>query len=135
MQEKSAGAVIFFKNEEKIEYLLLHYQAGHWDFPKGHIEKGEDLITTVRREVKEETGIEDIDFISGFSEDISYWFKKKPEWYLSGVSESHVPSHRIDGKEKGAIFKTVAFFLAQVRSKHAPHEKLPYQSPLGPDAA
>ncbi|GAI42981.1 unnamed protein product, partial [marine sediment metagenome] len=44
--EKSAGAVIFSRSDKKIEYLLLHYQAGHWDFPKGNIEKGEKLEET-----------------------------------------------------------------------------------------
>ena len=27
--------------KERREYLVLHYEAGHWDFPKGHLEEGE----------------------------------------------------------------------------------------------
>ena len=73
MVEKSAGAVIFRKEDDKIYYLLLHYQGGHWDFPKGNIEKGEKLEDTVRREVKEETGIENIKFALGFKEAIKYF--------------------------------------------------------------
>jgi len=30
-KEKSAGAIVFKKDKE-IEYLLLNYEAGHWDF-------------------------------------------------------------------------------------------------------
>ena len=52
--EKSAGAIIFRKNK-KIKYLLLHYPSAsktqakdYWDFPKGHIEKGETIEQTVR---------------------------------------------------------------------------------------
>jgi 8-oxo-dGTP pyrophosphatase MutT (NUDIX family) len=63
-QERSAGAVIFSFDSVlgKIEYLLLNYAAGHWDFPKGNIENGEDEIQTARREIQEETGICDVEF-------------------------------------------------------------------------
>lgn len=47
--EKSAGAVIFRKEEGKIYYLLLHYQARHWDFPKGHLEKGEKGTSSISK--------------------------------------------------------------------------------------
>ena len=113
--EKSAGAIIFSRADKKIEYLLLHYQAGHWDFPKGNIEKGEKLEDTVKREVKEETGIEDIKFISGFKESIKYFYKLK-------------------GRN---IFKTVTFFLAETKTKkvkisweHINFQWLPFEEAL-----
>ena len=56
-KEISAGAVVYFKNKDTIEYLLLHYKSGHWDFPKGHIEEGEEHKDTVEREIEEETSI------------------------------------------------------------------------------
>ncbi len=114
--EKSAGAIIFRKENEKIYYLLLHYQAGHWDFLKGNIEKGEKLEETVKREVKEETGIEDIKFIPGFKESIKYFYKLK-------------------GRN---IFKIVTFFLAEIKTKdvkisweHIGYKWLPYEEALG----
>ena len=113
--ERSAGAVIFFTHGATIEYLLLRYQAGHWDFPKGHIEKGESEPDTIRREVYEETGIEHIVFTPGFKEHISYFFRKSPKWFRGGV-ESRV-THRFDTYEKGAIFKVVTFYLARSRTK------------------
>ncbi|MCD6236174.1 MAG: NUDIX domain-containing protein [Thaumarchaeota archaeon] len=75
LQETSAGAVLFYSNE-LIEYLLLHYEAGHWDFPKGAIEPGESELDTVRREVWEETGIKDIEIIPGFRRVIRYFYRK-----------------------------------------------------------
>ena len=60
--EKSAGAVVFRKEKEPL-YLLLHYEAKHWDFPKGHVEENESDNETVKREVEEETGIKDIEII------------------------------------------------------------------------
>ena len=69
-QEKSAGAIVFIKDKEPI-YLLLHYEAKHWDFPKGNIEKGEKDIETVKREIEEETGITDIEIVKDFKEKIT----------------------------------------------------------------
>ena len=53
-QEKSCGCIIL---NEKNEVLLIHHNAGHWDFPKGHVEEGETEVQTAIREVKEETGL------------------------------------------------------------------------------
>jgi len=72
--ERSAGAVIFRREKGKVLYLLLHYEEGHWDFPKGHVEKGEKTEETIRREVREETGITDLAFVDGFKETIRYFF-------------------------------------------------------------
>ena len=49
-----------------IQYLLLKHRAGHWNFPKGLIEKGEKLEQAALREVKEEAGLENLKFIKGF---------------------------------------------------------------------
>jgi hypothetical protein len=38
-RERSAGAIIFREEGEERYYLLLYHPVGHWDFPKGHIEK------------------------------------------------------------------------------------------------
>lgn len=75
LQEISAGAVVFYLGDEA-EYLLLHYEAGHWDFPKGAIEPGESELDTVRREVWEETGIKDFEIIPGFRKKIQYFYRK-----------------------------------------------------------
>lgn len=54
-QEKSCGAIVMNENKE---ILLVHHNSGHWDFPKGHMEKGETEEQTAIREVKEETNID-----------------------------------------------------------------------------
>lgn len=78
IQEKSTGFLVFQENEER-KFLLLHYPAGHWDYPKGHIEKGETEIQTALRELEEETGISenDIELIQGFRETIDYFYHKR----------------------------------------------------------
>ena len=54
-QEKSCGCIVI---NDKNEVLLIHHNAGHWDFPKGHVEHGETEVQTAIREVKEETNID-----------------------------------------------------------------------------
>jgi len=69
----------------------LRYPAGHWDLPKGNIEKGEEPIQTMVREVREETGIVDLRIIPGYEKKIEYFYRR-------------------DGKK---VHKTVVFFLAE----------------------
>ncbi len=85
VNEISAGAVIFIKEKPEIKFLLLHYEAGHWSFPKGNIEKGETELLTAQREVKEETALEDIQFFDGFKETINYYYKKNGKTILKEV--------------------------------------------------
>jgi 8-oxo-dGTP pyrophosphatase MutT (NUDIX family) len=56
-KEYSAGVVVFRIEDNVRQYLLLHYASGHWDFPKGHIEKGEEKKEAALRELYEEAGI------------------------------------------------------------------------------
>jgi len=72
-EERSAGAIVFYR-AEKLLFLILHYSKGHWDFPKGHVEKGETDIAAMLRELKEETGIEDAKIVPKFRETINYFF-------------------------------------------------------------
>ncbi|MBQ8604791.1 MAG: NUDIX domain-containing protein [Oscillospiraceae bacterium] len=56
--EKSCGAVVFRKKDDKVQILLIrHLNGGHWAFPKGHVENGETEEQTARREILEETGL------------------------------------------------------------------------------
>ena len=89
-------------------YLLLHYHSGHWEFPKGHIEGNESEEETVKREVAEETGLEDIKIIPGFKKYIKYFFRQ----YNEKVSEED----RRAGKTPW-VFKLVTFFIAETKIK------------------
>ena len=113
--ESSAGAIIFLRKNDTFYFLLLHYDAGHWDLAKGHIEEGETLKETVIREVKEETGIDDLKFIPDFQDKTEYYFTFK-------------------GKK---IFKTNKLFLAETKKEeinlsfeHKSFVWLPYHKAL-----
>jgi len=73
--EKSCGAVIFRPNSAN-KYLLLHYEGGHWDFVKGHVEKNESEKQTALRETEEEAGITELSFVEGYRETISYFYRR-----------------------------------------------------------
>ena len=97
---------MYLEKPEGIQYLLLNYPTGHWDFIKGKIESGEKELQTAIRETKEETGIEDIEFIDGFKESINYNFQYEGE----------------------LIYKEVVFFLAKTKTETVKisHEHLDY---------
>lgn len=71
--------------------LLLQYPQGHWDLPKGHVEATDsDNYETARRELSEETGISEFEFIDGFEYRTEYDFSHKGKvrskqvfWYLA----------------------------------------------------
>ena len=79
IDERSSGAILFSINNEptKLVFLLLHYASGHWDFPKGNIESGEDEVQAAYREIFEETGIQNVHFLKGFRKKIQYHYIRK----------------------------------------------------------
>ena len=120
--EKSAGAIVFIKEKEPI-YLLLQYEAKHWDFPKGNIEKGETDQETVKREIEEETGIKDVDIIPNFKEKIQYYFKFKGElinktviFYLAKTKTNEV---KISFEHIGSIWLTYKEAMEKLTFKNA----------------
>lgn len=105
-REISAGVILFRRTPEP-HYLLLHYESGHWDFPKGHIEPGEDAQQTATRELKEETGISALNFVDGYKQTLRYFFRHKGIgifkiviYYLAETNQSEVSlSHEHIGFE------------------------------------
>ena len=73
-EEKSCGAVVWRGTPEDHQYLLIQQRAGHWSFPKGHVEGRETEKETAYREIWEETGLEtEID--TAFRQVVTYYPK------------------------------------------------------------
>ena len=71
MKQTKACGIIIFRGFPR-EYLLVKQSMSMlWNFPKGHVDKGESEHETALREVFEETGLK-VKIIDGFRETISY---------------------------------------------------------------
>ena len=107
---KSIGAVIYRRTEEGgLEFLLLHYpgtKKDYWGLVKGHTEKGESEIDTLKREIEEETGIKELSVLPNFRKEIRYFFQLKER----------------------KIFKRVIFYLVKTKEVEVKisHEHIGY---------
>jgi bis(5'-nucleosidyl)-tetraphosphatase len=114
-REFSAGFILFRDTPEGRVYLLLDY-GRHWDYAKGHLEKGETAWKAAVRELREETGIRKVDRVGRFKMDMHYAFFSP---------------------KKGRISKTVTYFLGRTTSEavkvsdeHEGHAWLPFDEAM-----
>lgn len=82
----SAGVVVVRGGPDQWVFLMLRAYR-NWDFPKGMVDAGEDPLAAARREVREETLIEDLDFKwgEGFRETEPYGNRKVARYYLAAT--------------------------------------------------
>lgn len=96
--EISAGAIVYRKKDGEFEFLLLQNKGENWEFPIGHMKKGEELYSCAKREVMEETGL------TGFELDINFhhYFTIKKE-YLADISFKTIHLFLVEAKEEVTI--------------------------------
>ena len=65
VREPTSGGIIFRRNkDQEVEILLIQDAKGRWTIPKGHIEEGESAKETAEREIREETGLQEMQVLS-----------------------------------------------------------------------
>lgn len=103
----SAGVITYKIDNDQIEYLLLRYEAGHWDFPKGKIEPSETKQEAAIRELHEEAGLT-AQLDDNFEESFSYIFHDA---------------------QKKLVQKTVYFFIGKTKTStvHLSYEHTDFQ--------
>jgi 8-oxo-dGTP pyrophosphatase MutT (NUDIX family) len=75
-RETSAGGVVFRQEEVGGAplFLLIRDSYANWGFPKGHLENGERAEDAAVREVREETGLRELE-LRGMIESIDWYFR------------------------------------------------------------
>lgn len=66
IREQTAGGVVFRRNPKnnELEMLLTQDAKNRWTIPKGHIEEGETAKETAEREIREETGLKEMEVMA-----------------------------------------------------------------------
>jgi bis(5'-nucleosidyl)-tetraphosphatase len=95
LTDESFGVIPFHRIDGETRFLLIQHNAGHWAFPKGHAERGESERESALRELREETGIQDVQLIE------SRIFE-----------ERYTKTWRGDARK--LVRKTVRYFLGEV---------------------
>ena len=87
MEHKLSCGVVVARRTEAGWVTLLLRAYHHWDFPKGMREPGEEPVQAAIREVREETGIDDLSFEWGdrFFETGPYSKGKVARYYLGST--------------------------------------------------
>jgi 8-oxo-dGTP pyrophosphatase MutT (NUDIX family) len=87
----SAGVVVARQSSPRWLFLVLRAYR-NWDFPKGMVEPGEDPLAAARREVREETLIEDLEFNWGevYRETEPYGDRKIARYYLAATRTERI---------------------------------------------
>jgi 8-oxo-dGTP pyrophosphatase MutT (NUDIX family) len=74
-RETSAGGVVFRRGADGVaRFLLIRDSYKNWGFPKGHLERAEPPAEAARREVGEETGLDDLE-LRGPIKVIDWYFR------------------------------------------------------------
>lgn len=91
---------LFAKIEDNWNVLLLHHKKlNKWLIPGGHIEYNENPIEAIKREVFEETGINNFEFLTFIHIDYSTYSDAKhflpPEYMFEEIIKQHkeTPEH------------------------------------------
>jgi len=108
----SAGVVVVKRHPGHFKFLLLRAY-NHWDFPKGVVEEGEEIIDGACREVEEESTITDLHFDWGmqFRETGPYGQGKIARYYLAETYQETVdlPINPSIGKAEHEEYRWVTY--------------------------
>ncbi|XP_075870401.1 bis(5'-nucleosyl)-tetraphosphatase [asymmetrical] [Nelusetta ayraudi] len=101
MVVRACGFIVFrllanlVPRPDNIQFLLLQTSYGihHWTPPKGHVDPGEDDLTTALRETEEEAGlaVEKLRVMDGFLHELRYEVQGKPKEVVYRLAELRDP--------------------------------------------
>jgi 8-oxo-dGTP pyrophosphatase MutT (NUDIX family) len=102
-RETSAGGVVFRQEEGAHLFLLIRDSYANWGFPKGHVENGERAEDAAVREVREETGLHELE-LRGMIQSIDWYFRfrgrlihKVCHFFLMETTQHETAPQRTEG--------------------------------------
>lgn len=129
--ERSAGVILFYIHEKEPCFLLLEYPT-YWGFVRGKIEEGEKPEETIIREAKEEANISSLNFLEGFKETQSWFYKREGKlkrkfaaYYLAEITPEQAKQVRISFEHKSFKFLKLkdALEIMRIKNERAMLEK------------
>ena len=86
---RAAGGIVL---GDRAEVVMVRHKRGKntWFFPKGRVEAGEEEEVTARREVEEETGLSDLEFLDDLGTYERYHMNPEGEIERSEIKEIHM---------------------------------------------
>lgn len=138
VREPTAGGIIFRRNPktQEVEILLIQDAKNRWTIPKGHIEEGESAKDTAEREIREETGLQEMKVLNWLGK-INFRYRRvsslvlmtteiflvkamgnsdklKPEDWMNGIKWFRA-SEALDKIEYDDIGKLILLALKKIR--------------------
>ena len=109
---EAAGGVVLNQTDE----ILMIFRRGHWDLPKGKIEKEEGIEAAAIREVQEETGIQQLE-LKKFLLTTYHTYRNRKNvrclkptyWYLMQTNETEITVQTEEDIEQGIWIKKSDF--------------------------
>ncbi len=110
---EAAGGIVYNANKE----LLLIHRLGFWDMPKGKIDAGETPEEAALREVREETGLQEL-FSDGFALTTYHTYRDRNErralkpshWFYMHTPETNLTPQTEENIEKAVWTSPQCFF-------------------------
>ncbi len=82
VKEPTSGGVVWRRTDRgAIEILLIQDAKDRWTIPKGHIEEGETAKETAEREIREETGLQQMRMMSWLGK-INFQYRRQQSLVL-----------------------------------------------------
>lgn len=76
VREFTAGGVVYRQINGGTQILMIQDKLGRWSIPKGHVEEGESIEQTAKREITEETGLTDLRLIEKLDK-LHFFYRKE----------------------------------------------------------
>jgi 8-oxo-dGTP pyrophosphatase MutT (NUDIX family) len=103
VRETTSGGIVFRRNDKgAVEILLIQDAKNRWTIPKGHVEPGEEPKATAEREIREETGLQEMKVHSWLGK-VNFRYRRAHTLVLMTMHiylvEGHGKTHELQGED------------------------------------